>query len=106
MMEIIEQEFELLPVSSEIDSTSFNFRTTSGARIGFIASKSKPFCGNCSRLRLSAIGKLRSCLFSEAGIDLRGQDPLDYPEILHQVMEMKPTGRLPFIEQTMNQIGG
>ena len=106
MIEIIAQEFELFPVASVLDSTSFNFKTVSGARIGFIASESQPFCGNCSRLRLSATGKLQSCLFSEAGVELRGVDPLNYPEILHQVMEMKPHGRLPFITQTMNQIGG
>ncbi len=97
---------ELLPESSAADSTSFNFRTSRGARIGFIASESKPFCGTCSRLRLTSTGKLRACLFSEAGIDLRGRDPLDYPEILRDVMGMKPNGRLPHVLQSMNQIGG
>lgn len=97
---------ELRPEPVAADSTSFNFRTTKGARIGFIASESKPFCGTCSRLRLTSTGKLRACLFSEAGLDLRGRDPLDYPEILREVMAMKPTGRLPHVLQPMNQIGG
>jgi cyclic pyranopterin phosphate synthase len=97
---------EMLPVDSAPDSTSFGFRTARGGRLGFIASESQPFCGSCSRLRLSATGKLRSCLFSDTGVELRGRDRLDYPEILREVMALKPAGRLPRIPQPMNQIGG
>ncbi len=39
--------------------------------VGFIASVSKPFCGNCNRARISADGKLFTCLFASAGFDLR-----------------------------------
>jgi cyclic pyranopterin phosphate synthase len=35
-----------------------------GGMVGFIASVSRPFCGNCNRLRLTADGKLRYCLFA------------------------------------------
>ena len=56
--------------------------------------------------QLSATGRLRACLFSEAGVELRGRDAEDYPEILGRVMALKPTGRLPRILQPMNQIGG
>lgn len=106
MLERLRPHGDLLPVDSPKDSTSFGFRTPRGGRIGIIASESKPFCGACSRLRLSATGKLRSCLFSDTGVELRGRDRLDYPEILHEVMAMKPTGRIPRIPQSMNQIGG
>ena len=106
MIDRLSAHATLRPDESAVDSTSFAFRTTRGARIGFIASESKPFCGSCSRLRLTAVGKLRACLFSEAGVDLRGRDPLDYPEILREVMDLKPTGRLVQILQPMNQIGG
>lgn len=40
-------------------------------RIGFISSISQPFCGSCNRLRLTADGKLRNCLFSMEETDLR-----------------------------------
>jgi GTP 3',8-cyclase len=40
--------------------------------IGFISSVSQPFCGDCTRARLSADGKLYTCLFAQAGYDLRG----------------------------------
>lgn len=97
---------EMVPRAAEIDSTARLFRTARGGDIGIIASETQPFCGACSRLRLSAKGKLRSCLFSDTGVDLRGRDVLDYPEILAEVMAMKPEGRLPRILQPMNQIGG
>lgn len=40
--------------------------------IGFISSVSAPFCGDCSRARLSSDGKLFTCLFASEGVDLRG----------------------------------
>jgi len=42
-----------------------------GGEIGVIASVSEPFCGNCTRARLSADGKLYTCLFASEGHDLR-----------------------------------
>ena len=42
-----------------------------GGEIGFISSVSQPFCGDCSRARLSADGKLYTCLFAHEGYDLR-----------------------------------
>lgn len=44
-----------------------------GGEIGIISSVSEPFCGDCSRIRLSAIGQLYTCLFAHQGHDLRGQ---------------------------------
>ena len=40
--------------------------------IGFISSVTEPFCGDCSRARLSADGRLYTCLFATSGHDLRG----------------------------------
>ena len=42
-----------------------------GGEIGFISSVTAPFCGDCSRARLSADGKLYTCLFADHGFDLR-----------------------------------
>lgn len=57
-------------------ATEYRFRDQS--RVGFIASVSRPFCLNCNRLRLTADGKLRYCLFAREETDvgplLRGQD--------------------------------
>jgi len=43
-----------------------------GQEIGFIESVSKPFCGDCSRARISADGSLFTCLFASKGHDLKG----------------------------------
>jgi cyclic pyranopterin phosphate synthase len=42
-----------------------------GGEVGFIASVTQPFCGDCTRARLSAEGRLYTCLFSARGHDLR-----------------------------------
>jgi cyclic pyranopterin phosphate synthase len=42
------------------------------ARVGVIASVTRPFCGNCDRVRLTADGQVRNCLFARAESDLRG----------------------------------
>ncbi len=43
-----------------------------GGEMGLIASVTKPFCGDCTRLRLSPEGSIYTCLFSNVGTDLRG----------------------------------
>jgi len=43
-----------------------------GGEIGIIASVSAPFCGDCSRARLTTEGALVTCLFADGGVDLRG----------------------------------
>jgi cyclic pyranopterin phosphate synthase len=45
----------------------------SQAEIGIIASVTEPFCGHCNRIRLTADGKVRTCLFSVSEHDLRGR---------------------------------
>jgi cyclic pyranopterin phosphate synthase len=42
-----------------------------GGEVGFISSVSQPFCGSCSRARLSSEGKFYTCLFAAHGLDLR-----------------------------------
>jgi cyclic pyranopterin phosphate synthase len=54
------------------DATARRFRYRDGAgEIGVIASVTQPFCGGCSRARLSAEGRLHTCLFAVKGHDLR-----------------------------------
>lgn len=48
----------------------YGFRDGLG-EVGFISSVSQPFCGSCSRARLSSEGRLYTCLFAEQGVDLR-----------------------------------
>nr|WP_236950145.1 GTP 3',8-cyclase MoaA [Mycobacterium sp. MS1601] len=51
-------------------SRRYRYHDGSG-EIGVIASVTEPFCGSCTRARLSATGQLHTCLFSTAGLDLR-----------------------------------
>jgi cyclic pyranopterin phosphate synthase len=68
----IGERWPLEGVAAESDSTSLRFRyRDGGGEIGVIASVTKPFCGGCSRARLSAEGKLYTCLFALRGHDLR-----------------------------------
>jgi cyclic pyranopterin phosphate synthase len=70
---IIERDFmPLVPVASEASSTSLRFRFADGVgEIGFINPVSEPFCATCNRIRLTADGQLRTCLFSIDEWDLR-----------------------------------
>jgi GTP 3',8-cyclase len=70
---IIETEYALEPEPREPSATARVYRFADGrGRIGFINPVSEPFCGDCDRIRLTADGKLRTCLFSLNETDLRG----------------------------------
>ena len=65
----------LVPVQSENRSeTAKRWRFSDGrGEIGIIAPVSEPFCGHCNRIRLTADGKIRTCLFSVTEHDLRSR---------------------------------
>ncbi len=69
----ISDQWPLEPVAAERpDATARRWRYLDGAgEIGVIASVTQPFCGGCSRARLSAEGRLYTCLFAARGHDLR-----------------------------------
>jgi len=73
LLERIQRRFELRPAGKEnVSSTSQRWVFTTGAgEVGIIAPVSEPFCGHCNRLRLTADGKIRTCLFSVTEQDLR-----------------------------------
>jgi cyclic pyranopterin phosphate synthase len=63
----------LIPVVHERSETARKYRFADGrGEIGLIAPVTQPFCGHCSRIRLTADGKLRTCLFSKQDHDLKG----------------------------------
>jgi GTP 3',8-cyclase len=68
----ISAKWPLMPVVHERSETARRYRFVDGAgEIGLIAPVSMPFCGHCSRIRLTADGKLRTCLFSKEDHDLK-----------------------------------
>lgn len=65
--------YSLTPVEARGSAPAEEFLINGGPEtVGIIASVTRPFCGSCDRLRLTADGQLRSCLFSTSEMDLRG----------------------------------
>jgi len=73
ILERLRARFDLQPVTSDnASSTSKRWRFADGrGEVGIIAPVSEPFCGHCNRIRLTADGKVRTCLFSVVEHDLR-----------------------------------
>ena len=71
---LIDAKMPLVPVESNYPGeVALRYRYADGeGEIGVIASVTKPFCGDCTRLRLSPEGQIFTCLFGSAGTDLRG----------------------------------
>ena len=68
----ISAKWPLIPVVHERSETARKYRFADGrGEIGLIAPVTQPFCGHCSRIRLTADGKLRTCLFSKDDHDLK-----------------------------------
>jgi GTP 3',8-cyclase len=69
----IQARWPLEQIPHERSETARKYRFADGApgEIGLIAPVTQPFCGHCSRIRLTADGKLRTCLFSKEDHDLR-----------------------------------
>jgi len=69
----IHASWPLVQIPHERSETARKYRFADGApgEIGLIAPVTQPFCGHCSRVRLTADGKLRTCLFSKEDHDLR-----------------------------------
>jgi cyclic pyranopterin phosphate synthase len=115
---IIHAVHPLEPMGRQRAGTSSRWRFADGAgTIGFISPVSHPFCGDCNRIRLTADGRLRTCLFSLNETDLRGpvrdgasDDELEaivrtavwHKELKHHINEPG------FIQpaRSMSQIGG
>jgi len=73
ILQRLQAPFDLRPVASDNPSATAKHWALAGGRgeIGIIAPVSEPFCGHCNRIRLTADGKIRTCLFSVREHDLR-----------------------------------
>lgn len=114
----IDAVYPLEPLPRQPGATARVYRFSDGAgKVGFINPLSDPFCGDCNRIRITAEGQLRTCLFAHDETDLRaplrngaGDDALRETireavwrkELKHRVNE--PGFRAP--QRTMSQIGG
>ena len=64
LLEMISQNYDYVRAQAPVDSTAIRFSVVGGGYFGIIANESEPFCRSCTRLRLSADGKLYGCLSS------------------------------------------
>jgi cyclic pyranopterin phosphate synthase len=117
---IVEHDFmPLVPVAAEASSTSRRYTFADGVgEIGFINPVSEPFCASCNRIRLTADGQIRTCLFSIDEWDLRGllrggasddelaerlAEAVRHKELKHRINEGAAFQRA---SRSMSQIGG
>jgi len=118
--ERISERFPLVRVDAARGSdTSSRYRFADGApgEIGIIAPVTEPFCGACSRIRLTADGQIRTCLFSTVEHSLRdvvrsGASRAEIIEYIHSVIQKKEPRHFindpGFVDpsRTMSFIGG
>ena len=72
ILELLSTEFTLAPVPTRGSAPAEEFTVDGGPMtVGIIASVSKPFCAACDRLRLTADGQIRNCLFARDETDVR-----------------------------------
>jgi GTP 3',8-cyclase len=114
----IETTYPLEPEPREPSATARVYRFADGrGRIGFINPVSEPFCADCNRVRLTADGRLRTCLFSLRETDLRtplreGASDDEIEQIIRDAVWRKElkhhVGEPGFIQpsRTMSAIGG
>lgn len=82
ILERLEKEFVLAPAEEPRGSAPAELFTVDGgpATVGVIASVTRPFCGDCDRVRLTADGQVRNCLFAREESDLRAALRSDVPD--------------------------
>jgi cyclic pyranopterin phosphate synthase len=127
ILELVEKEYQLRPLPTRTSAPAEEFEVVDGpnrdawaeptGRLGIIASVTRPFCRDCDRLRLTADGQLRTCLFAREETDIRGPlragaDDAELAEIITAAVAQKQSGHgigtATFVQpdRTMSAIGG
>lgn len=95
---LIEERYRLLRLEETVGSGPAEGFMIEGAKgvIGFISPISSRFCESCNRLRLTADGHLRACLFSDREVDVKaslrcGAEDCEIQEMIERVVLLKPS---------------
>ena len=99
IIELIKEKYELVPVDNSLEigpASEYTFADGKG-KIGIITAVSNPFCDHCNRIRMTADGKLRTCLFSADETNLKemirsGKSDEDIAETIRQAVLIKEPG--------------
>ena len=90
VLAVISQKYKLEKIADGSFGPSSDYRISgSEAGVGFISSRSHPFCQRCTRLRLTADGYLLPCLDSEVGINVRDKTPEQINKCIAQLASEK-----------------
>ena len=99
IVDLIKEKHELIPVDNSIEigpASEYTFADGKG-KIGIITAVSNPFCDHCNRIRMTADGKLRTCLFSADETNLKemvrsDKTDADIAETIRQAVLIKEPG--------------
>ena len=99
IIDLIKENYELIPIDNSLEigpASEYNFADGQG-KVGIITAVSNPFCDHCNRIRMTADGKLRTCLFSTNETDLKklirtGATDENIIEALNQAVLIKEPG--------------
>lgn len=111
---VLEKVPELMPVDSDYPGVARRYSLPGAVgKVGLINPVSSHFCKNCNRIRLTADGKLKPCLHSEAEVDIRGLHGRELLEAMRAAVLSKPKSHEELSAacpsgagRRMNQIGG
>lgn len=107
VLDLLGGTFELRPLGHAGHAPAEDFEVVDGPgrehwapgphKVGIIASVTRPFCRDCDRLRLTADGQLRTCLFAHVETDLRsllrsGASDTDIADVIRTAVRAKPAG--------------
>jgi cyclic pyranopterin phosphate synthase len=119
IIDLIKEKYELVPIDNSLEigpASEYSFADGKG-KIGVITAVSNPFCDHCNRIRMTADGKLRTCLFSTDETDLKelirsGATDATIAEAINQAVLVKEPGHKINLEgferptRAMHAIGG
>lgn len=99
IVDLIKEKYELVPVDNSLEigpASEYTFADGKG-KIGIITAVSNPFCDHCNRIRMTADGKLRTCLFSTDETNLKemirsGKSNENIAETIRQAVLIKEPG--------------
>lgn len=101
------KDYALIPLHHDGVAKMYRRKGARG-RIGIISAMSHSFCHTCNRIRLTADGKIKPCLFADDEYDIRHLSKEDMEDVFKKVISSKPESKevKKQTDRNMNEIGG
>lgn len=104
ILRAIRSHYEIVELGRKNFDTARYYQLERGQIFGIIANHSAPFCSDCDRLRLDALGRVYGCLSNLRGIPLDGA--VDIDEVMRQAMTLKQRQKFIGSALVMREVGG